>query len=57
MGSYLFYFIVFHHMKVFLVKVIVREYQFINKLGGKGSEDGQLVTPHSIDIDKDGNGM
>ena len=31
------------------------EYQFVNKFGGKGSEDGQLIAPHSIDIDKDGN--
>ena len=31
------------------------EYQFINKFGGKGSEDGQLTSPHSIDIDKEGN--
>jgi 6-phosphogluconolactonase (cycloisomerase 2 family) len=31
------------------------EYQFLNKFGGKGSENGQLVAPHSIDIDKDGN--
>ena len=31
------------------------EYQFLNKFGGKGSEDGQLISPHSIDIDKDGN--
>jgi hypothetical protein len=31
------------------------EYHFLNKFGGKGSEDGQLIPPHSIDIDKDGN--
>ena len=31
------------------------EYQFLNKFGGKGSEDGQLTSPHSIDIDKEGN--
>src|SRR5574339_367608 len=30
------------------------EYQFVNKFGGKGSEYGQLIAPHSIDIDKDG---
>ena len=30
------------------------EYQFLNKFGGKGSEDGQLISPHSIDIDKKG---
>ena len=29
------------------------EYQFLNKFGGKGSEDGQLISPH-IDIDKKG---
>ena len=31
------------------------KYQFLNKFGGKGSEDGQMISPHSIDIDKDGN--
>ena len=31
------------------------EYQFLNKFGDKGSEDGQLISPHSIDIDKEGN--
>jgi hypothetical protein len=30
------------------------EYQFLNKFGGKGSEDGQLISTHSIDIDKKG---
>jgi DNA-binding beta-propeller fold protein YncE len=30
------------------------DYQFLYKFGGKGSEDGQLISPHSIDIDKDG---
>ena len=31
------------------------EYQFLTKFGGKGSNDGKLSTPHSIDIDKEGN--
>jgi len=31
------------------------EYQFLKKFGGKGNEDGQLTSPHSIDIDKEGN--
>ena len=31
------------------------EYQFFTKFGGKGSNDGYLSTPHSIDIDKEGN--
>ena len=31
------------------------EYQFLNKFGGKGNEDGQMISPHSIDIDKNGN--
>ncbi|HEY6588678.1 MAG TPA: SBBP repeat-containing protein, partial [Nitrososphaeraceae archaeon] len=31
------------------------EYKFLNKFGGKGSGDGQLTSPHSIDIDKEGN--
>ena len=31
------------------------QYQFLNKFGEKGSEDGQMISPHSIDIDKDGN--
>ena len=30
------------------------DYQFFKVFGGKGSEDGQLLAPHSIDIDKDG---
>ncbi|HET9806953.1 MAG TPA: SBBP repeat-containing protein, partial [Nitrososphaeraceae archaeon] len=30
-------------------------YQFVDQFGGKGSGNGQLLTPHSIDIDKDGN--
>ena len=31
------------------------DYQFLNMFGGKGSENGQLVAPHSLDIDKEGN--
>ena len=31
------------------------KYQFLNKFGGKGNEDGQMTSPHSIDIDKNGN--
>ena len=31
------------------------QYQFLNKFGGKGTEDGQMISPHSIDIDKNGN--
>ncbi|HEU5460856.1 MAG TPA: beta-propeller fold lactonase family protein, partial [Nitrososphaeraceae archaeon] len=31
------------------------EYQFLTKFGGKESNDGELSTPHSIDIDKKGN--
>ena len=30
-------------------------YQFLKIFGGKGSENGQLVAPHSIDIDQEGN--
>ena len=33
----------------------MNDYQFFKEFGGKGSEDGQLIAPHSIDIDKDGN--
>ena len=31
------------------------EYQFLKTFGGKGNGDGQMIAPHSIDIDKDGN--
>lgn len=30
-------------------------YQFLNQFGWKGSENEQLIAPHSIEIDKDGN--
>lgn len=30
-------------------------YKFSFKFGGKGSKDGQLMNPHSIDIDRNGN--
>ena len=33
----------------------INDYHFSKAFGGKGVEDGQLSTPHSIDIDKDGN--
>src|SRR5687768_7238443 len=31
------------------------EYQFLTKFGGKESNSGELSSPHSIDIDKEGN--
>src|SRR4030095_9112059 len=31
------------------------DYQFLTMFGGKGSENGQLIAPHSLDIDKEGN--
>lgn len=33
----------------------LNDYKFFKLFGGKGSENGQLVAPHSIDIDKKGN--
>ncbi len=33
----------------------LNDYKFFKMFGGKGSENGQLVAPHSIDIDKKGN--
>jgi DNA-binding beta-propeller fold protein YncE len=34
---------------------ISNDYHFLNMFGGKGSENGQLIAPHSLDIDKEGN--
>src|SRR5680860_678354 len=36
-------------------KTDLNEYKFLKMFGGKGSENGQLVAPHSIDIEKKGN--
>ena len=55
MGFSLFPFIVYYFLKLFLVKSNTAEYQFLTKFGGKESNDGELGTPHSIDIDKEGN--
>ena len=38
-----------------LAENVFYHYQFLKIFGGKGSENGQLVAPHSIDIDKEGN--
>ena len=38
-----------------LAENVFNHYQFLKIFGGKGSENGQLVAPHSLDIDKEGN--